>query len=196
MAQSKKRLAMALSSLAIPAAISVGSSIAGSLFSDEPDVPDLSSAVKDQTTRARRNFSEKSENARNRLEENIAATNAAGAVASGQREEMFDAQSSGRAELENRASEILSDAVQRERIMKFRRDQQQAQNRAQGIASIGQNLANLAFQGGVGSDLFSGGGSPAPTDATIAAEEQQLRDTFGEQFGNNRLTVPAPDLDF
>lgn len=141
------------------AAISAGSSILGEVLTDDPETPDLSGAVREQTTRARRNLSEQAEQASNRLEENLAASNAAAVTSSSAREEMFDAQSSARAELENRAAEILSDAVRRERLMEFRNQRRQARNRAAGIASIGETLANTAFTQTTQGD---GGGGPGP----------------------------------
>lgn len=150
---------MPASSVLLPAAISAGSSLIGALATDQPDVPDLSGAVQEQTVRARRNLSEQAEQASNRLEENLAASNAAAVTSSSAREEMFDAQSSARAELENRASEIMSDAIRKERIMEFQNQRRTGQNRASAIGAIGESLGNALF-----AQSQMGGGVPDAPD--------------------------------
>lgn len=158
------------------AAISAGGSILGSLFNDSHDTPDLTSPVRQETVRARRSLAEQADQASNRLNENLAASNAAAVTSSAAREEMFDAQSSARAELENRASEIMADAIRKERMMEFQNQQRRAQNRAEGISSIAQTLGNAAFM-----SLSGSGGEPgAPNVPQVEPNNAPIEPDIGE----------------
>lgn len=165
---------MAIGSVLAPAAISIGSSLIANAATDDPEAPDLTGPAREEIERSRRNLDEESQQARKQLEENLAARNSAAATSAGAREEMFDAQASARAELEGRAAEIISDAVRKEKLQQFRQDQRQSRNRAAGIASIGQNLANQVFmesqtEGGLFGGEPEGPGTPRfrPRDKVI-----------------------------
>lgn len=160
----------AISSFAIPAAISVGSSLLGSALTDTPDVPDLSGLAEDRLDDARVQQAEQAEQQANRVEENLAAQGASALGSSGTREEMFDAQASARAQLEGKAADIITDAIRKERMMEFQQDRRQAQNRARAISEIGQGLATSAIAAGVGEDGFGFGGDSGPNDDVVNFE--------------------------
>jgi len=143
----------------IPAALSLGSGLVAGFGVDSPDTPPLSDLAGQEIAQARQEQREAAEERQDRLEENIAATNAAGAIAAGQREDLFDAEASAAAELEGRAAELIQDAIRQERLLGFREDQRRAQNRASAITGIGQSLAGLTadFLSDEDIDLFGGG---------------------------------------
>lgn len=161
-----------MASFLLPAAISAGSSIIGSLATDSPEVPDLSGRAREQVRRSRREQDEQQEEARQDLEESLASTGSSIATSAGAREDFFDSQASASAELQSRASEILQDAIRREKMLEFEQDQRRSRNRAGAISDIGSGLATAAIAsdtdfGDVG-DLFEGMfGDGGPTVADV-----------------------------
>jgi hypothetical protein len=149
---------MAISALAIPAAISAGSSLVSALATDTPEVPDFSGMVDEEFDDARRAQAEQAEEQRQNLEETLAATGASAVGSAANREEMFDAQSSARAELEGRAAQAIQDAIRRERMMEFEQERRRQRNRARAISSIGQAASSAAIAAGAGEDGFGFGG--------------------------------------
>lgn len=186
----------ALASFAIPAAISAGSSIVSNLVTDAPEVPDFSARAQEEIDRARRRQRDQAEQQREDLEETLAARSASGLTSSAAREEMFDSQASASAELESRAADIISDAIRKEKMREFQRDQRVAQNRARAISDIGSGLATSFIASGLGEEIdFGFGGSDFSLDDAGAEEVggdgplDIVADTSGSGANTGGLTV-------
>lgn len=147
----------AIAATAIPAAISIGSSLLGNAVTDQPEVPDFSKAAQDEVDAARRRQRGQAEEQREDLEETLSARSASGVISSGAREEMFDAQASAASELESKAADIISNAIRKEKMAEFERESKQAQNRARAISDIGQGLSTAAISAGLGQNMDFGG---------------------------------------
>lgn len=155
----------AIAATAIPAAISIGSSLLGNAVTDQPEVPDFSKAAQDEVDAARRRQRGQAEEQREDLEETLSARSASGVISSGAREEMFDAQASAASELESKAADIISNAIRKEKMAEFERESKQAQNRARAISDIGQGLSTAAISAGLGQNMdFGGGDVGGPVD--------------------------------
>lgn len=133
-------------SFLLPAAISVGSSLLSGALTDQPEVPDLVGETRGQISEARRNMREGLEQRSDRLDAALAARGVTGSGGVSARQGLFRANNSAMADLESRAADILSEAINREKLMQFQQDRQTGANRARAIAGMGQGLSDAIMQ--------------------------------------------------
>ena len=173
---------MALASTLIPLGIEVGGSLLAKATSDRPDVPDLVQPTVEQVKNQQRELRGHLSANADELEANLAARGVTGSGGSAQRQDIFESAASAGAELNARASDIISDAIRRQRMLEFRNQSNRARAQSQGISSLASSVAGGLRQ----DDLVSSLGD----EKSII---DKITNLFGSESGGSNFTPTLTD---
>jgi len=133
---------MALASTLVPLGVELAGAAASRLFADRPETPNIVRPATEEVENQQRELRENLAANTDELEADLAARGVTGSGGSTQRQDIFESAASAGAELNARAADIISDAVQRQRMLEFRNQRQEARNRAQGITSLASGISS------------------------------------------------------